>query len=117
VPGTIGSISQSIQANNQQDQNGPSAPPTVNVTITADNAADVSLLAAAPVQVAFTVSGKDNVLAVPVTALLALRGGGYALQKPNGALLPVQTGLFANGEVEVSGPGVTEGLRVQTAAS
>lgn len=116
VPGTVGVISQTIQSNNnqQQDQNSP---PNVNVTITADNAADVANLAAAPVQVTFTTSGKNNVLAVPVTALLALRGGGYSVQLPNGKLIPVQTGLFANGEVEVSGPGVTEGLHVQTAQS
>jgi hypothetical protein len=116
VPGTVGAISQTVQGNNnqQQDQNSP---PNVNVTVAADNAADVANLAAAPVQVAFTTSGKNNVLAVPVTALLALRGGGYAVQLPGGKLIPVQTGLFANGEVEVSGPGVTEGLRVQTAQS
>jgi hypothetical protein len=119
VPGTVGVISQTVQSNNnQQNEPGsPATPPNVNVTITADNPADVANLAAAPVQVAFTTSGKDNVLAVPVTALLALRGGGYALQLPNGKLVPVQTGLFANGEVEVSGPDVTEGLRVQTAQS
>ena len=118
VPGTVGAISQTIQANNnQQQQQDQNTPPNVNVTIAADNAADVANLTAAPVQVTFTTSGKNNVLAVPVTALLALRGGGYALQLPNGKLIGVQTGLFANGEVEVSGPGVTEGLRVQTAQS
>ncbi|HEX4222111.1 MAG TPA: HlyD family secretion protein [Pseudonocardiaceae bacterium] len=118
VPGTVGAISQTIQSNNQDNYPGaPPTPPNVNVTITADNPADVANLAAAPVQVAFTTSGKNNVLAVPVTALLALRGGGYALQLPNGKLVPVRTGLFANGEVEVSGPGVTEGLHVQTAQS
>jgi hypothetical protein len=117
TPGTVASISQNIQPTNQQDPNGASTPPTVNVTISADNSGDVSQLAAAPVQVTFTTSGKNNVLAVPVTALLALSGGGYALEKPNGTLIGVQTGLFANGEVEVSGPGVAEGLLVQTATS
>jgi hypothetical protein len=119
VPGTVGAISQTIQSNSNQDNSpgSPATPPNVNVTITADNPADVANLAAAPVQVTFTTSGKDNVLAVPVTALLALRGGGYALQLPNGKLVAVRTGLFANGEVEVSGPGVTDGLHVQTAQS
>jgi hypothetical protein len=118
VPGTVGAISQSIQGNNQpNDPGSPPPPPNVNVTISTDDPADVANLAAAPVQVTFTTSGKNNVLAVPVTALLALRGGGYALQLPDGKLIAVQTGLFANGEVEVSGPGVTEGLRVQTAQS
>jgi hypothetical protein len=119
VRGTVGAISQTIQSNNNQqnDPGSPGTPPNVNVTITADDPGDVANLAAAPVQVAFTTSGKTGVLAVPVTALLALRGGGYAVQLPGGKLIGVQTGLFANGEVEVSGPGVTEGLRVQTAQS
>jgi hypothetical protein len=117
VPGMVSAISQSIQSNDNQQQQDQNTPPSVTVTITADNAAEIANLVAAPVQVTFTTGGKDNVLAVPVTALLALRGGGYALQLPDGKLIPVRTGLFANGEVEVSGPGVTEGLRVQTAQS
>jgi len=43
---------------------------------------------------------------IPVTALLALAGGGYAVEVPDGAatkLVAVETGLFADGYVEVSG--------------
>jgi hypothetical protein len=54
------------------------------------------------------------VLAVPVNALLALREGGYALQLPDDTLLPVETGLFAMGLVEVTGEGLREGLAVVT---
>ena len=57
-----------------------------------------------------------DVLAVPVGALLALREGGYALQLPDGGLVAVQTGMFAEGLVEVSGAGLTEGLTVVTAS-
>jgi hypothetical protein len=56
------------------------------------------------------------VLAVPVGALLALSGGGYALQRPDGALIAVRTGLFAGGMVQVSGSGLTAGLHVDTAS-
>jgi peptidoglycan hydrolase-like protein with peptidoglycan-binding domain len=59
------------------------------------------------------------VLAVPVEALLAPREGGYALEVVNGTarrLLPVRLGLFADGKVEVSGEGLTAGMRVVTAA-
>lgn len=72
-----------------------------------------------PVQVALTVQSVHHVLAVPVTALLALSGGGYGVQLvlPSGAhrLIGVSTGLFAGGLVQVSGPGIADGARVVTA--
>ncbi|HRC18828.1 MAG TPA: peptidoglycan-binding domain-containing protein [Phycicoccus elongatus] len=58
----------------------------------------------------------DNVLAVPVEALVALAEGGYGLQLADGEaahFVAVQTGLFSNAMVEVSGPQVTEGLLVR----
>jgi hypothetical protein len=36
------------------------------------------------------------------------------LQPKEGALIPVETGLFAKGMVEVTGPNVAEGLQVVT---
>jgi hypothetical protein len=62
---------------------------------------------------------RAGVLAVPVTALLALGEGGYAVQVVTGAtsrLLAVTTGMFAGDLVEVSGQGLTEGLRVVRAS-
>jgi HlyD family secretion protein len=73
----------------------------------------------ASVQVAITQQLDRNVLAVPVTALLALPSGGYAVQVNNLAhqVIPVTTGLFddATGLVEVSGHGLAAGLPVQAA--
>jgi peptidoglycan hydrolase-like protein with peptidoglycan-binding domain len=73
----------------------------------------------APVQVAITQQRADGVLAVPVTALLANVGGGYAIQAagPRGRLIPVATGLFddATGLVAVTGAGLTAGLQVAVA--
>ena len=73
----------------------------------------------APVQVAITQQRDRNVLAVPVTALLALPGGGYAVRVsgPGHQPIPVTTGLFddATGLVEVSGPGLAAGLTVGVA--
>jgi peptidoglycan hydrolase-like protein with peptidoglycan-binding domain len=69
----------------------------------------------ASVDTAFTASVRENVLTVPVAALLALAEGGYGIEviTPAGShLIAVQTGLFANGQVEISGPDVTEGLTV-----
>ena len=71
------------------------------------------------VQVSLAVESAHDVLAVPVSALLALAGGGYGLEvvTPSGAhhLVGVTTGLFASGQVQVSGPGITAGTRVVVA--
>jgi hypothetical protein len=55
------------------------------------------------------------VLTVPATALTAIAGGGYAIQVLQGGRrveLAVTPGMFANGYVQVEGPGVHEGLTV-----
>ena len=49
------------------------------------------------------VASRRDVLHVPVTALLALAGGGYAVERPDGRLVPVTLGLVADGDVEVTG--------------
>jgi peptidoglycan hydrolase-like protein with peptidoglycan-binding domain len=72
-----------------------------------------------PVQISVSVQVVRDALAVPVSALLALAGGGYGLEVvlPSGAhrLTGVSVGLFASGEVQVSGRGLTAGMRVVTA--
>jgi hypothetical protein len=74
---------------------------------------------AEPVQVSLTVQSVRGVLAVPVSALLALAGGGYGLEVvlPSGAhqLVGVHTGVFAGGRVQVSGGGLVPGETVVTA--
>ncbi|MDQ3728187.1 MAG: peptidoglycan-binding protein [Actinomycetota bacterium] len=72
----------------------------------------------APVSVTFTEVIRKDVLAVPVTAITALPGGGYAVQAVREGrvrTLPVKTGSFANGFVEISGKGIRPGLRVEDA--
>jgi peptidoglycan hydrolase-like protein with peptidoglycan-binding domain len=73
----------------------------------------------APVQVAITQQRDRGVLAVPVTALLAQPGGGYAVAESGQAhqVIPVAVGLFddATGLVEVSGRGLSAGLAVAVA--
>jgi hypothetical protein len=68
------------------------------------------------VQVSLAVQSVRGVLAVPVSALLALAGGGYGLEvvAPSGAhrLVGVTTGIFAAGQVQVSGPGLRAGTKV-----
>jgi peptidoglycan hydrolase-like protein with peptidoglycan-binding domain len=85
----------------------------VKVTIAIPEA--VSGLDEASVDVGFTASRRPNVLTVPVGALLALSEGGYGVQAVDGSatrIVAVETGLFADGQVEVSGAGLTEGMTV-----
>jgi len=74
----------------------------------------------APVQVSIIQQRDRGVLAVPVTALLAEPGGGYAVRVsgPGHQLIRVTTGVFdgSTGLVEVAGRGLTDGLSVEVAA-
>ncbi|MGP3949895.1 peptidoglycan-binding protein [Streptomyces sp. 7N604] len=77
----------------------------------------------APVQVAIVSDTVKDVLSVPVNALLALAGGGYAVEVVGSSgkhkLIPVRTGLFddSEGKVEVSGPGLAVGQKIVVPAS
>ena len=72
----------------------------------------------APVRVGITTATVPSALAVPVTALLAQSGGGYAVEVVNAGginhLVPVSLGLFddADGLVQVSGSGLAVGQQV-----
>ena len=71
--------------------------------------------ALAAVDVTFTAGARKEVLTVPVTALVALSEGGFGVEVVKGSTssyVPVKTGLFADGRVEVSGAGVAEGTVV-----
>lgn len=70
-----------------------------------------------PVTVTVPGETKANVLAVPIAALLALREGGYAVQVANDGrttLVGVQLGMFADGNVEITAPGLKAGMLVVT---
>ena len=95
---------------------GEDAEPTIDVTITLAAGARAGTLDQAPVDVGIAREIRRNVLTVPVSALLALAGGGYAVEvvQPDGTtrLVAVDPGLYANGLVEIEGKGVREGLKV-----
>lgn len=97
-----------------QDAMETDAEPTVDVTISLEGSPP-SDLDQAPVDVEVTSRSRENVLAVPVTALVALLGGGYALEIDDGGarrLVAVEPGLSADGYVEVTAKGLREGLRI-----
>jgi multidrug efflux pump subunit AcrA (membrane-fusion protein) len=120
---TAGTVER-VAANASIDPGGPAAEdspevtPTVPVTITLDDPAAADPLATATVTVDVTRERREGALAAPVTALLALVEGGYAVQVPDDRepsgyrLVAVEPGLFADGWVEITGRGLTEGTEV-----
>jgi peptidoglycan hydrolase-like protein with peptidoglycan-binding domain len=88
---------------------------TITVTVAIADQAALSGLEVAAVEVEFVSDSHDDVLSVPVAALLARPEGGFAVEVVTGGasvLVPVKTGLFAAGRVEVSGEGIAEGIEV-----
>jgi hypothetical protein len=106
------SSSNSNNSNNSNRSGGSGA--TIPVTITLRGHHTGTGLDQAVVSVNFQQQEAKHVLSVPVTALLAQAGGNYAVQEANTrhALIPVTTGLFAAGYVQISGPGLYAGLQV-----
>lgn len=70
----------------------------------------------AAVSVRFVSAEHDDVLSVPVEALVALDDRRFGVEVPTadgaGKRLPVRTGLFTAGRVQISGPGIRPGLDV-----
>jgi peptidoglycan hydrolase-like protein with peptidoglycan-binding domain len=92
---------------------GSSGELVVDVSIELRSARGIRRFDQAPVSVALASEKRRNALVVPVNALLARRGGGYAVELAgSGRLVPVRTGLFADGLVTVAGRGIRAGTRV-----
>jgi hypothetical protein len=87
---------------------------TIPVTIALSGRATRAGMDQASVSVNFVQQRATHVLSVPVTALLATSGAHYAVQEAAAPhrLVPVRTGLFAAGYVQISGSGIHPGLRV-----
>ncbi|WP_101784599.1 peptidoglycan-binding protein [Nonomuraea indica] len=100
---------------------GPDAEPLTRlealVALTGGKAARaaVARFDQAAVDVTFTAARREDVLTVPVAALVALREGGFGVEVVEGGstrYVPVETGLFAGGRVEISGAGLAAGMTV-----
>ena len=136
VDGTVATIGR--VAESSQDQQGGTST-TLPVTISLDDPAAAGDLDHAPVTVTVVRDSRENVLTVPVNALLALIEGGYAVEvvdtagaasaspsssaaaaegspaasvAPSGPtthLVRVEPGLFDNGHVEITADGLEAG--------
>ena len=91
--------------------------PYLEVTVAIDGDVNLYEWTGAPVTASITKNLAEGVLSVPVTSLLALLGGGYALEviEPTSTrLVPVDAGVYADGWVEVTGLGLEAGIEVVT---
>lgn len=92
--------------------------PTITVLVTPTDPRAGASLDQAPVTVSITTASAPDALVVPVDALLARSGGGYAVEEVTGTgrhyLVPVSLGLFdnADGLVQVTGAGLAAGQHV-----
>jgi peptidoglycan hydrolase-like protein with peptidoglycan-binding domain len=96
----------------------PAPDPVAEVEVTLTEAAPEEFIGA-PVEVIVGVDKRRGVLSVPINALLALAEGGFGLEvvgdDGSTEIVAVETGLFAEGRVEVSGRGISEGTIVGVA--
>jgi hypothetical protein len=117
VAGTVTSVGTVAHLPSSEESQGgaDSSDATIDVTIALAATAARSAIDSAPVEVDFTSEERKGVLTVPVAALLALREGGYGVQVVEGSatrIVAVETGMFADGRVEVSGTGIAAGTKV-----
>jgi hypothetical protein len=114
VNGKITEVSRIAQAPTSSSNSTSNTGATIPVTITLTGHHQRAGLDQATVSVNFAQAIAKHVLSVPVTALLATSGGSYAVEEAAAPhqLLPVTTGLFAAGDVQISGPGIYAGLQV-----
>lgn len=110
----VGSVAETKESpGGEKGSSGESESPTIAVTLALEH--PVAHLDAAPVSVELVKSVRHEVLTVPATALTATAGGGYAIETLQGdrrVALTVTPGMFADGYVQVEGPGVREGLTI-----
>jgi peptidoglycan hydrolase-like protein with peptidoglycan-binding domain len=120
VPGRVTELSTVASAPTENDRGQGNQLPSVAATVTLGRQLAAAALDQAPVQVNVVTDSAAGVLAVPITALVALAGGGYGVYLLDGGarrLVGVTAGLFSDTLVEVGGPALREGATVEVPAS
>ncbi|WP_115727902.1 peptidoglycan-binding protein [Actinomyces culturomici] len=114
--GTIASVGAPVDKTSQGSGDQGSTTRVIPIQVTPDDANAVAKWQEAQITLGLASEKKEDVLSVPVGALLALdpKTFGVEIVKKDGTTqrVPVTPGLFAAGRVEVSGDGVHEGDRV-----
>ncbi len=129
TPGVVSSVGSVAKAPSKGGEGGGGGPeggeeggPTIEVDVALRYPRASGHLDEAPVTVSITTESVPSALVVPVDALLALAGGGYAVEVVAAGvhhLQAVALGLFddADGLVQVSGQGLSAGQRVVVPAT
>lgn len=116
VISSVGTVATTPPSNNSS--NSGSSNPTITVLVNPTDPAATGTWDQAPVNVTITTGTVTGALVVPVDALLAQAGGGYAVEVVDADgihhLVPVSLGLFddADGLVQASGSGLAAGQRI-----
>ncbi|MEO6088029.1 MAG: peptidoglycan-binding protein [Umezawaea sp.] len=112
---TAGTIS-SVGTPTEKPGSGEQKETVIPVVVTLDDPTAAGSLQEASVTVSVPSARRENVLSVPVGALLAITPEQFGVEvvEADGTTrkVPVKTGLFAGGRVEITGDGVEAGLRV-----
>jgi peptidoglycan hydrolase-like protein with peptidoglycan-binding domain len=122
TPGVVTSIG-TVASSSSNGGGGGGGSPTVNVDARPLHPTATGHLDQEPVNVAITTASVRHALVVPVSALLALASGGYAVEvnsaRGTRQLLAVNLGLFddQDGLVQVSGAGLAAGQQVVVPSS
>jgi len=128
TPGVVSSVgtvatspsssSDSSGSSSSSSDSSGSSSPTITVLVNPTDPAATGTWDQAPVNVSITAGTVTNALAVPVAALRAQPGGGYAVEVAGADglhhLVPVNLGLFddADGMVQVTGTSLTAGQQI-----
>jgi peptidoglycan hydrolase-like protein with peptidoglycan-binding domain len=120
VRGRISSVGKVATAPPSEEPSaGSSSGTTATIEVKIRLSSRRTALDQAPVTVRFEQSRRKDVLAIPVTALVAQPGGRFAVQlaEPGGRsrVVTVTPGLYASGYVEIAGAGLRPGQRVTNA--
>ncbi|MFE6160814.1 peptidoglycan-binding protein [Streptomyces sp. NPDC056486] len=111
VKGEVASVGKTAKPGDDPADKTPKIP----VTVSFDDPGKVDGFDQSPVTVNLTGETRENVLSVPVNALLALPGGGYGVQvveHGRARQVKVELGMFGQGRVEVTGGGLKDDMLV-----
>ncbi len=115
VPGRVRGLA-AVEGSSGEDNPGEEVEPGVEATISVTGKHRIPALDGGTVSVRFTQRVRRHVLSVPLTALLAIGGGRFAVDvRGDGARqrIAVTPGLAADGYVEVKGGGLHAGMTVE----
>jgi hypothetical protein len=116
VPGKVRGLA-AVEASGGEGNPGEEVEPGVEATISVTGKHRIPALDGATVNVRFTQQVRKHVLSVPLTALIAIGGGRFAVYVREDGVrkrIVVTPGLAADGYVEVEGRGLRAGMTVET---